>query len=93
MYIFLNKCSTVDINEQNIKNRQHLVNMKALAVLFMTESRITFLYLDPDKAHTLYCIVVQEKLYSEYFNFTQTYQNEYIEDLKYGDNQGHFIIL
>ena len=71
--------------EQWKEKRQYLVNMK---VLCMTESAITFHLLG--SRLTSYCSIVLEKLHSEYFKFKQC--NQY-EGLKYGDNQGHFIIM
>ncbi len=42
IYILLNKFSTVNINRKNIKNRQYLVNIKAIGVVVMTQSAIIF---------------------------------------------------
>ncbi len=40
--ILLDKFYIVYINQWNIKNRQYVVNMKAIGVVVMTQSAITF---------------------------------------------------
>ncbi len=58
--------------------------MKAIGV----DDRI--IYLDPSKAIV---VLYMEKMYSEYFDFMQCNQYDFTDDLKYSDNQDHFIIL
>ena len=50
MYAFPNKFSIVYINQENIENRQYLVNMKAIGIVIMTESAISFPF--PGNPHT-----------------------------------------
>ena len=42
MYIFRKDFSVVYINQQNIENRQYLVNLKATGAVVMTKSEIMF---------------------------------------------------
>ena len=55
----------------------------------MTESAITFPLQGPGKPGN---VPLTRKSCMEYFNFMQSSQHEYAEDLKYVDNQSHFII-
>ena len=69
-----------------MENRQYLVNMKAIGVEVMTKSVITF---------PLPCTVVlyRKSCIQNISILMQSNQYKYTEDLKYGDNQGHSIIL
>ena len=62
MYILSNKCLVIYANQQNIENRQHLMNVKVIGVVAITESAITIPL--PNLVLWYYCLM----LYSEYLN-------------------------
>ncbi len=55
---------------------------KLLEAVVSIESALLFLYRDPGKPYT----AVLEILYLKYFQFTQSFQHERTEGLKYDDN-------
>ena len=65
MYILTNKFSY--INQENIENRQYLVNIKAIGVVVMTESAINFP--SSGSCWNSYCITVTEKVAFRLFQF------------------------
>ncbi len=65
--------------------------MKAIGVVVMTQSAITFPL--PGSRSSLHCGIEWEDMLCTTFHVTQGTQHEYTEGLKYGDNRGHYINL
>ena len=92
MHIFPNKLSIFCINWYDIENRQYLVNMKA--ILSCSYDRICNYF---SFTGILVKLILQYCIGKAVFRIFQFYAKQLIwihtGDLKYSDNQGHFIIV